>query len=176
MQSVQQRLRQKHCRIKKIKKMLTSPYRSKTTTANYSKTSFHSKLYIQHADLPAFRIKISLDSNLFLLCSEVGHKDSPPFYHKSFFDCLTKSSVKAHDRGFEGDDVIMSCPPRKTHDCQNGCTAHTRMTIGGQTPGNPKVRGIFEVQPFTDLMRQRGENELPIFCKTCSRYEGTVDH
>merc|ERR1712107_37102 len=38
-QSVQQRLRQKHRRIKKIKKMLTSN-RSKTTTANYSKTSF----------------------------------------------------------------------------------------------------------------------------------------
>ena len=54
--------------------------------------------------------------------------------------------------------------------------AHTRMTIGGPTLGNPKVRGIFEVQPFTDLMRQRGENELQIFCKTCSRYEGTADH
>ena len=54
--------------------------------------------------------------------------------------------------------------------------AHTRMTIGGQTPGNPKVRGIFEVQPFIDLMRQRRENELPIFCKTCSRYEGTAEH
>ena len=25
-------------------------------------------------------------------------------------------------------------------------------------------------------MRQRRENELPIFCKTCSRYEGTADH
>merc|ERR1712012_253095 len=58
-QSVQQWLRQKHCRIKKIKKMLTLPHRSKTLTANYSKTSFHSKFYIQHADLPAFRIKTS---------------------------------------------------------------------------------------------------------------------
>ena len=28
----------------------------------------------------------------------------------------------------------MSCRPRKTHDCQNGCT-HTRMTIGGPTLG-----------------------------------------
>ena len=139
----------------------------------HSKISFHSKFYIQHADLPAFRIKISLDSNLFLLCSEVSHKDSHTFYHKSFFDY--KSSEKAHDRGFEGDEVIMSCRPRKTHDCQNGCT-HTEMTIGDQTLGNPKVRGIFEVQPFTDLMRQRRENELPIFCKTCLRYEETADH
>ena len=57
----------------------------------------------------------------------------------------------------------------------SGCR-HTRMTIGDPTPGNPKVRGIFEVQPFIDLMRQRRENELPIFCKTCSRYEGTADH
>merc|ERR1712107_486553 len=35
--------------------------KQKTTTVNFSKTSFHSKLYIQHADLPAFRIKISLE-------------------------------------------------------------------------------------------------------------------
>ena len=99
-------------------------YRSKTTTANYSKTSFHSKFYIQHADLPAFRIKIPLDSKLLLLGFELSHKDSHTFYPKSFFAYLTKSSVRAHDRGFEGDEVIMSCRPRKTHDCQNCCT-HT---------------------------------------------------
>merc|ERR1712107_552857 len=43
-QSVQQRLRQKHCRIKKIKKMPTSPYRSKTTTA----TIIAKHLFIQN--------------------------------------------------------------------------------------------------------------------------------
>ena len=55
--------------------------------------------------------------------------------------------------------------------------AHTHgWQSGARRSGNPKVRGIFEVQPFMDLMRQRRENELPIFCKTCSRYEGTADH
>ena len=153
MQSLQQWLRHKHCQIKKIEKMLTSRYRSKTTTANYSKTSFHSKFYIQHADLPAFRIKISLDSNLFLLCSKVSHKDSHNFYHQSFFDYLTKSSVKAHDRGFEGDEVIMSCRPKKAHDCQNGCT-HTDDNRGpddreSQSPRDfrgPTIYGLDEAK------------------------------
>merc|ERR1712107_779332 len=43
-QSVQQRLRHKHCHIKTIKKMLTSPHRSKTTTA----TTMAKHLFIQN--------------------------------------------------------------------------------------------------------------------------------